>query len=243
MHIFPPVGPESKPGMLEPMRSLLSRLSEAVRAFRGVAGNPGLLRLELAWACSVVGAWAYGIAVVVYAYEQGGARAVGVVGLLRWGIAAFASPFAAVLGDRYDRRVVMVASDVVRAALIVAAAAAVFSGAEPAIVYALAALVSVAGTPFRPAEAAYTPLLARTPEELSAANVVAAGIESVGIFAGPALGGLLLAWTSTGTVFVATAATIVVSGLLILGIRGPGREEAEEREPESVVEELLAGAR
>jgi MFS family permease len=229
--------------MLVPMRRLLNRLTEALRAFRGVAGNPGLLRLELAWACSVVGAWAYGIAVVVYAYEQGGARAVGVVGLLRWGIAALASPFAAVLGDRYDRRLVMVASDFVRAALIVAAAAAVWSDAEPAFVYALAALVSVAGTPFRPAEAAYTPLLARTPDELSAANVVAAAIESVGIFVGPALGGLLLAWTSAGTVFLATAGTIFVSGLLILGIRGPSVAARAEREGETIAQELLAGAR
>jgi MFS family permease len=229
--------------MLVPVRRLLNRLTEALRAFRGVAGNPGLLRLELAWACSVVGAWAYGIAVVVYAYEQGGARAVGVVGLLRWGIAALVSPFAAVLGDRYDRRLVMVASDFVRAALIVAAAAAVWSHAEPAFVYALAALVSVAGTPFRPAEAAYTPLLARTPDELSAANVVAAAIESVGIFVGPALGGLLLAWTGAGTVFVATAATIFVSGLLILGIRGPSAAARAEREGETIAQELLAGAR
>jgi MFS family permease len=229
--------------MVDSMRSFLNRLVEARRAFRGVASNPGLLRLELAWACSVVGAWAYGIAVVVYAYEQGGARAVGVVGLLRWGIAALVSPFAAVFGDRYDRRLVMVASDLVRAALIVAAAAAVFSDTEPAFVYALAALVSVAGTPFRPAEAAYTPQLARTPDELSAANVVAAAIESTGIFVGPALGGLLLAWTSTGTVFLATAGAIVVSALFILGIRGPGAETREERGPETIAEELLAGAR
>src|SRR5215210_6157625 len=135
MHIFPPVGPKGKHGMLVPMRRLLNRLTEAVRAFRGVAGNPGLLRLELAWACLVVGAWAYGVAVVVYAYEQGGARAVGVVGLLRWGTAAVASPFAAALGDRYDRRLVMVGSDLVRAGLTVAAAAAVFADSAPWLVY------------------------------------------------------------------------------------------------------------
>lgn len=229
--------------MVDSMRNFLTRLTEARRAFGGVASNPGLLRLELAWAFSIIGAWAYGIAVVVYAYEQGGARAVGVVGLLRWGIAALVSPFAAVFGDRYDRRLVMVASDLVRAALIVAAAGAVFSEANPALVYALAALVGVAGTPFRPAEAAYTPQLARTPDELSAANVVAAAIESTGIFVGPALGGLLLAWTSADAVFLATAGAIVVSALLILGIRGPRAETRAERGSETVVEELLAGAR
>src|SRR5439155_10891987 len=113
----------------------LNRLLEARRAFAGVAHNPGLRRLELAWAFSIVGSWAYSVAVVVFAYEQGGARAVGIVGLLRWVAAGLASPFAAVLGDRYDRRVVMVASDLVRAALIGVAAAAVFADASAAVVY------------------------------------------------------------------------------------------------------------
>jgi MFS family permease len=225
------------------VRRFLERLAEARTAFGGVLHNRALRRLELAWACLVVGAWAYGVAVVVYAYEQGGARAVGVVGLLRWGTAALASPFAAALGDRYDRRLVMVGSDLFRAGLTVVAAAAVFADWGPWLVYVLAALVSVAGTPFRPAEAAYTPVLTNTPEELSAANVVAAAIESVGIFVGPALGGLLLAATNTGTVFLATAVLVVVSAVLILGIRARGGERAPERSGESVFGELLAGAR
>jgi MFS family permease len=220
---------------------VLYRLREARRAFAGVLRNPGLRRLELAWAFSIVGSWAYSVAVVVFAYEQGGAKAVGVVGLLRWVAAGIASPFAAVLGDRYDRRVVMVVSDLARAGLIGAAAAAVFADARPSLVYVLAGFVSVAGTPFRPAEAAYTPMLAETPEELSAANVVAAAIESVGIFAGPALGGLLLAATDTGTVFIATAVAVLVSAFLILLIPAPTATAAPGRPPETILEELLAG--
>jgi MFS family permease len=222
---------------------IANRLREARLAFAGVVHNRALRRLELAWAFSIVGSWAYGIAVIVFAYEHGGAGAVGVVGLLRWVAAGIASPFAAVLGDRYDRRVVMIASDLVRAALIGAAAAAVFADASAPLVYVLAGLVSVAATPFRPAEAAYTPMLATTPEELSAANVVAAAIESVGIFAGPALGGLLLAASDTGTVFLATAGAVLASAVLILRIPVPGRGEGAERRPEAVTTELLAGVR
>jgi MFS family permease len=208
-----------------------------------VLHNPALRRLELAWAFSIVGSWAYSVAVVVFAYEHGGAQAVGVVGLLRWVAAGIASPFAAVLGDRYDRRVVMVWSDLVRAGLIGAGATMVFAGARPALVYVIATFVSVAGTPFRPAEAAYTPILAETPEELSAANVVSAAIESVGIFAGPALGGLLLAATDTGTVFLATAAAVVASALLILRISVSPEITPTERGAEPVLDELLAGVR
>ncbi len=220
--------------------ALVDRVRETRRDFAGVLHNVSLRRLELAWLFSIVSYWAYGIAVVVYAYERGGVRAVGLVGLLRWVTAAAVSPFAALLADRYDRRRLMVGSDLLRAALIAAAAAAVLVGAAAPVVYALATLVSIAGTPFRPAEAAFTPSLVTTPAELGAANVVAAAIESVGIFAGPAVGGLLLAWTSIATTFFVTAAAVAMSAVLILRI--PARAGPREASREDAVSaELLAG--
>ncbi len=226
------------------MRRILVQLADSSRAFREVFRNEGLRRIELAWAASIVGTWAYGIAVVVYAYEQGGATAVGVVGLARWTAAAIASPFAAILGDRYDRRWVMSGSDIARAVLIAGAALAVFADAAPIVIYLLAGLVSVVATAFRPAEAALIPSLARTPEELTAANVAASTIESVGIFGGPAIGGLLLAATGPGVVFLVTGGAMLWSAFLIAGIR-PSAETKEkgEREPVSVRDELLAGFR
>ena len=225
------------------VRQLLAQMAESGKAFRDVFANPALRRIELAWAASILGTWAYGIAVVVYAYEQGGATAVGVVGLARWLAAAAVSPFASLLGDRYDRRLVMVGSDLSRVVLIAGAAVAAYGDAPPIVVYVLAALVGVAATAFRPAEAALVPTLARTPEELTAANVAASTIESVGIFGGPALGGILLAATSPGTVFVVTAALLVWSAFLLVGIRPVVEAEGAEREEVSVVEELLAGFR
>ena len=227
------------------MRRLLGHLAESSKAFRDVFRNQALRRIELAWAGSILGTWAYGIAVVVFAYEQGGATAVGVVGLARWVAAAIASPFAALLGDRYDRRLVMVLSDLARAALIGVAALCVFADASPILVYIIAGLVGVAATAFRPAEAALIPSLARTPEELTAANVAASTIESVGIFGGPALGGLLLATSGPGVVFLVTTGTLLWSAALVVGIRpvAEGQEQAEPPEAVSVTDELLAGAR
>jgi MFS family permease len=226
------------------MRQILGQLAESSRAFRDVFRNPGLRRIELAWAASILGTWAYGIAVVVYAYEQGGATAVGVVGLARWVAAAIASPFAAILGDRYDRRWVMASSDIARAVLIAGAAVAVFADAPPIAVYFIAGGVSVVATAFRPAEAALIPSLARTPEELTAANVAASTIESVGIFGGPAIGGLLLAAAGTGVVFLVTGGAMLWSAFLIARIRpGVEVEDSGQREPVSVLDELLAGFR
>ena len=226
------------------MRRLLGQLNESGAAFREVFRNQGLRRIQLAWAGSDLGTWAYGIVVFVYSYEQGGATAVGLVGLARWFSAAIASPFAAVLGDRYDRRWVMAGSDLARAALIGAAALAVFTDASPYAVYVLAVLVSVVATLFRPAEAALTPSLARTPEELTAANVSASTIESVGTFAGPAIGGLLLAAVGTSVAFIVTGALMLWSALLIAGIRSSGEaKERPDREEVSILDELLAGFR
>jgi MFS family permease len=227
------------------MSALANRLAVARRDFSAVLRNRDVLRLELAWAFSIISTWAYSIAIVVFSFEEGGATAVGLVGLLRWVAAGLVSPFAALLADRYERRAVMVASDLLRAVLIAGAAAAVLADASAYVVYVLAALVSIAGTPFRPAEAALTPQLVRTPEELGAANVVASAIESTGIFVGPALGGLLLAWTSVSTTFLVTAGGVAISAVLIVRIQPAGQPEGD-REGEglgTIRDELLEGFR
>src|SRR5438270_443372 len=207
------------------VRAVRERFRDATGAIALVASNPGLRRLELAWAGSMIGTWAYGMALIVYAFGAGGATAVGVVGFVRWTAAALVAPFTGVLGDRLARVRVMVASDVARVIALGAAAAAAAADL-PYVVYALAVVVSVASTAFRPAQAALVPGLARSPEELTAANVTATTIESVGIFAGPALGGLLLAVSSSAVVFGVTAGAMVWSALLLVRISEPARETA-----------------
>ena len=62
------------------MAAFRARLTESARAFGDVFGNPNLRRIQLALLGSNLGAWAYIVAIAVYAYDQGGARAVGPVG-------------------------------------------------------------------------------------------------------------------------------------------------------------------
>jgi MFS family permease len=206
------------------VRAVRERFRDATGAIALVASNPGLRRLQLAWAGSMIGSWAYGIALIVYTFGADGATAVGIVGFTRWTVAAIVAPFTGVLGDRLPRVRVMVASDAVRAVALTAAAVAAASD-QPYVVYAIAVVVSVAGTAFRPAQAALVPGLARSPEELTAANVTATTIESVGIFVGPALGGLLLALSSAQVVFGVTAGAMVWSALLVARISEPKRED------------------
>ncbi len=213
-------------------------------AFRAVLRNPELRRLQLAWAGSNLGTWGYGIALSVFAYDHGGATAVGVVGLVRLIPAAVAAPFMGVLGDRYPRRLVMALSDLGRVAVVGLAAIVIWADLAPAIVYLLAAAGVVISTAFRPAQAAIIPSLATTPEELTASNVVSSSIESLGMFAGPAIGGLVLAFSGPAAVFLLAAATFLWSAVLILRIRvhDDGREALkDDEEPSSFLRQAFAG--
>ena len=219
------------------------RLADSGAALGAVVRNPDLRRLELAWAWSVVGHWAYLVAVSVYAYDQGGEKAVGLVFALRLIPAAVVAPFAGMLADRYQRERVLLFTNLARIVLVTAAAIGVYAGAEPAVVYALAVAAAIVTTPFRSAQAALTPTLARTPTELTAANAVASSVESLAVFVGPALAGLLLALASTGTVFAVNAAMLVVSTLFLLRIHAPRVERDPEIEAGTIVSEALAGFR
>jgi len=227
------------------MTSLTTRLAESARAFAGSFSNPALRRLQLAFVGSEIGGWGYTIALMVLVFDEGGAAALGVLTLVIMLAPGIAAPFTGILGDRFDRIRVMVAADLVRVVLMAAAAAVAFAGAPSEILYALAALSSVAGTAFRPAQAAVLPSLARTPEELTAANVASSTIESAGAFAGPALAGVIVALTDPGVSFAVAAGTFLWSAALLNGIRTRDRveDQTEHTEPESIPEVVTAGAR
>ena len=203
----------------------------SLTAFRRVFSNRDLRRLQLAWAGSNIGGWSYTVAIAVYAYQQDGAYAVGLIGLARWIAAGAASPFTGALGDRFPRVRVMVAADLIRAVLLTSMALVVVAEGSPLAVYAISIVGTVIGTAFRPAQAALVPGLARTPEELTAANVAASTIESVGIFVGPALGGILVATAGVEATFAASAALLVWSAALIGAVDEPAKQaDAEEGE-------------
>jgi MFS family permease len=199
--------------------------------------------LELAWAATIVGHWAYLVAVSVYAYDAGGEAAVGLVFALRLLPAALIAPFAGLLGDRYPRERVLVVSGLVRLGLVALAAICVFLDAPPPVVYALAVAAAIGQTPVRSAQAALTPSLARSPGELTAANAVTSTIESLAIFVGPALAGLLLAVASTGVVFSVNAALLGLAVAILLRIRPPRADRRAELAASTIASELLAGFR
>ncbi|MFL5767228.1 MAG: MFS transporter [Actinomycetota bacterium] len=214
-------------------------------AFAEVFRNPNLRRLMIAWNGLFIGQWAYWIAIGIYAYQAGGALAVGVVQLIQTFPAAIGAPFTALLSDRYPRHRVYLAANLAQAVALFATGAAVLAGAPTGVVYALAAVNAVVQTMFWPAQTALLPSLARSPEELTASNVASSTIESIGTMVGSILGGVLVAATSVGTVFVVAGAVFLVAASFAARIhveRSTSEKEHADRSTHAV-HELLQGFR
>jgi MFS family permease len=209
----------------------------------GVYANPDLRRVQFAGAGTSIGQFAYGVAIAVYAYEHGGATAVGVVTAIRQVIAALIAPFAASLGDRFPRERVMLASDLGRVVTVGVTTYLVTQHSPALTVYVVATLSTVLGTVFRPAEASLIPVLARTPEELTAANVSASTFDSLGVFAGPAIAAFLLAIGGPAAAFGFVALTFAWSAYFIARVRSPAVAETSDMPHEGRIATFTAGFR
>jgi MFS family permease len=213
-------------------REVVTTLGTAVR-------NPDVRRVELAWGAAIAAEWAHFVALGVYAYEEGGASAVGLAGLIRLLPAAIVAPFAASLGDRFPRERFLLAMMLVGAVALGASAAAFYADSV-ALVFASAALLGLSVTLIRPALQALLPSLARTPEELIAANGATSTIESLGTLLGPLLAGVLVSLADAGVVFAAGAGVLLVAAIVLSRLHVEGPVELASARDEGGVRRLVA---
>jgi hypothetical protein len=193
--------------------------------------NRDLRRVQAAFVTHNCGEYASWVATLVYAYAQGGVTESGVVATVLLIPCAVLAPVLASLGQRLAPGTSLVAAYVAQALTNAVVAVALFADAPKLVVYAFLIGPGVAFTMTRPTQSAFTPSLARTPEELTATNVVSGWIESMSVFAAPALAGLVLAIGSEAAVFVLVAALCTIGALLVQPLRGLGgivRPEADE---------------
>lgn len=198
----------------------MGRPGQLVAALAVSVRNPDIRRVELAWGSAITAEWAHFVAFGVFAYEQGGASAVGIAGLVRLLPAAIVAPFAASLGDRFRRERFLLAMTLIGSLALGASAAAAYADAV-VLVFAFAALFGLACTLIRPTLQALLPSLARTPEELIASNAATSTIESLGTLFGPLVAGVLVSVADVGLVFALGA------GALLLGAAVLARVEVE----------------
>lgn len=226
----------------------LSLLKENVTT---IWANRDVRRLQLAFVGSEIGSWAYAMAILVWAYNEGGAALVGTWAGVRALLGALGAPIGGAIADRVSRRAYMIAVDAISLVLVLLTAAAIHLdlGLWPVLIPATVS--SVVGLTFRPAQAGLLPKLVENPRQLTSANATAEIIDSTASWVGPAVAGVLLGVLGIVPVVLLQAVGFAWSMLLLLRVRPdrPARaalpesdgEADEDESEESFIAEAAGG--
>jgi CRP-like cAMP-binding protein/Na+/melibiose symporter-like transporter len=189
---------------------------------------------------SVAGSALSSLAAAILVYRMtGSALSVGLVLIAAAVPGLLVGLVAGVFVDRFDRKRVMIAADLVRAALI---------GAIPLLLpfgvvwlYVMVVLASAAGQFFDPAHSSVLPEVA-SDEELAAANSLMA-ISSSGSWAiGFAAAGLIASQASIDWAFYLDALSFLISAACVLRVRVASHEAADATNVATVLRDLREGA-
>ena len=194
------------------------RFGPPLAALRGVAANGSLRRVEFAFLLFNAAEAAAWVAILVYAFDRGGAEATGLVGVLLLVPAGVAALFTGALGDRFRRERVLAIGYLVQMLAVASTGVAILTGRAAGVVYGFAIASAASMTTSRPAHHSILPNLARSPDELTAANSVSSLAEGLGgTFGALAAAGLLVTGTP-GTVYTVMAACLGVAALTLVGL-------------------------
>jgi len=195
-------------------------------------------RLALGRVISMAGTFAAGTALNFTIYERTHSTAwLSATMLLTWGITGFFGPLAGALGDRLDRKRLMIVSEISAALCWVVMS---FLLDAPAVLLGVAFVSSVLETPYFPASGAAIPNIAGS-ENLTWANSLIATGRYLGLTLGPLIGGLMVASVGARWVFIANAVSYVSSAVLTITVHGRFADE-ESRTEEAQAEHRGAAA-
>ena len=220
------------------------RVSETWGVYRTVVRNRSLRRVLTAFFAFNAQEYGVWIAIVVFAYEQGGAATAGLVAIAQLIPSAFIAPIGSVLGDRMRRDRALALGYSIQAGANAACAIALWT-APPLVVYATAVIAACAVTLTRPVHHAILPELSETPDELTAANSISSSVEGLGMLVGPIVAAAILAASDAGMVLAAFAVTsalgaIAASRLRLVHVRVP---DADAEAPPPLVRDAVGGFR
>jgi MFS family permease len=186
-------------------------------AFRSLAGNRALARVVGGYSLFTLAEYSVWVAMLVYAYQHGGAAVAGLVAVAQLVPAAVLAPVATGVADRRSPVFLLAGGYLVQAAGMAATAVAVIAGV-PLAAYAAAVVAAAAVTTTRPAQSTLIPSVSVTPDQLTAANVVVSWVEAAGIAAAGLLTGTLIAAAGVASVFAVCAGLGLAAALLVAGL-------------------------
>jgi MFS family permease len=177
--------------------------------------NRALARLLAGEFISGIGDWLYLVAVLVVVYaESNSAVLLGIVGAARILPYVLLSVPAGIVADRFDRRMVLLVTDVARGILMLVLVAAVLVDAPTIAIVGLSILAACFSTFFGPAIAALLPMLVDE-SDLGPANSAWATLDNVAFIVGPALAGILLAGGGLEFAFLLNAVSFAVVAVVL----------------------------
>ncbi len=176
--------------------------------------NPAYRNLWLARVISNLGDWFNLLASAALISQLTGAgTAISYLFLARLLPVFFMSPFAGVLADRYERRLIMLATDVLRAAVVLCFLF-VRRPEEIWLLYALTVAQFVLSSLYTPAHSALLSNIV-APSDLVAANALDGFTWSTMLAVGALLGGIAAALLGVSAAFVLDAMTFLLAGWFV----------------------------
>lgn len=190
---------------------------------RLVRNNPDFARLWFAQVISLTGDWFNTIVlatlVVAYAPEEAKGLAVSGFVLARFIPPMLISPVAGVLVDRFDRKLLLVMSNLLRAGVVLLFIPATYNPDLLWTIYVLSIMQFILSAVFEPGQSAITPSLIPH-SDLVLANTLYSVTWSVMLAAGAVVGGIVSTLFGAQTALIIDALTFVVAAWLIWRIRG-----------------------
>lgn len=178
----------------------------AIRAYRGVLSNPHLRKLLAGEFISSIGDWLYLVALLIVVYQQSeDPFLLGVIGAARVLPYVLLSVPAGIAADRFDRRMILLVTDLARGAIMIALAALVWFDGPLLAIVGLAIGATCFSSFFGPAIGSYLPSLTRDESELGPANSLWATLDNLAFIIGPAVAGLLIALSGLTLAFALNA--------------------------------------
>lgn len=204
--------------------------------------NRNYRRLWYGQVVSQIGDWLDSVALFTLVLNlTGSGQAVGLLLLAEFLPGAVVSPFAGVVVDRLPRKLILIATDLGRAGLVLLFLL-VRSPADLWLLYmTVVAKVSLTAF-FEPARSAILPSLCRR-EELAAANAISGATWSAMLALGAALGGLVAGTLGVPAAFLLDATSFLLSAALIATVRVPPRSSANRVRPAPASLLSLGGVR
>lgn len=198
---------------------------DQVGYFELLRTNADYRRIWIGDVASLLGDWFNAIALYVLLRRlTGSPMALGLVFITKMLPWALASPVAGWLNDRYNRRRLMIGSDLIRA-VVVLGFLLVEEPSQVWLIYLLSALQVMVGSVFVPARSASIPNIT-SDRELLTANALSAATWSTLLAVGAALGGFVTEWAGVKAVFVMDSASYLVSAFFIYRAAIPQETES-----------------